>query len=102
MSALVAHQVGIYADYIHVVQVATIVKVTREVENQTLKCHRYWPDPDCEPPQKMVLIGQIEVEHMSTFAEDQWIVRVFKLRRGTEERKLTQFSYEAWPGASIS
>ena len=80
------------------VQVAVVVKVTREVENQTLKCHRYWPDPDSQPPQKIVLIGQIEVEHMSTFAEDQWVVRVFRLRCGTQERQLTQFSYEAWPG----
>lgn len=80
---------------------AIIVKVTREVEGETLKCHRYWPDPDSEPPQKVVLMGQIEVEHLSTVNHDFWICREFKLRKGGDERTVTQFSYEAWPDHGV-
>lgn len=82
-------------------QVSIIVKVTREVENQTLKCHRYWPDPESEPPQKKVTIGKIEIEHLSSKSQEQFIVRKFKLRHGQSERDITQFSYEAWPGVPV-
>eukprot|EP00035_Acanthoeca_spectabilis_P010299 m.182615 g.182615 ORF g.182615 m.182615 type:complete len:467 (+) comp14979_c0_seq1:86-1486(+) len=82
-------------------KVSIIVKVTREVENQTLKCHRYWPDPESEPPQKKVTIGKIEIEHLSSKSQEQFIVRKFKLRHGQSERDITQFSYEAWPDHGV-
>lgn len=78
-----------------------IVKVTREVEKGVLKCHRYWPDPTSEPPQKMVLIGQIEVEHMSTITKDTYVVRKFKLQKGGDQLIVQQFSYEVWPDHGV-
>jgi len=78
-----------------------IVKVTREVEKGVLKCHRYWPDPSSEPPQKMVLIGQVEVEHLSTNATDTYVVRKFRLRKGGDELTVQQFSYEVWPDHGV-
>ena len=78
-----------------------IIKVTREVEKGVLKCHRYWPDPSSEPPQKMVLIGQVEVEHLSTQATDTYVVRKFRLRKGGDQLTVQQFSYEVWPDHGV-
>ena len=75
------------------------------MENGVLKCHRYWPDPDQEPPQKKVIIqifkSELEIEHISTVSSQCWITRKFFLRKGTEERILTQLSYEAWPDHGV-
>jgi hypothetical protein len=47
----------------------------------------------------MALWGSIEVEHISTITtKNAWITRKFMLRRGIQEREITQLSYEAWPG----
>jgi len=78
-----------------------IIKVTREVEKGVLKCHRYWPDPSSDPPQKMVLIGQVEVEHMSTTATATYVVRKFRLRKGGDQLTVQQFSYEVWPDHGV-
>lgn len=78
-----------------------IIKVTREVEGGTLKCHKYWPDPNSDTPQKIALLGQIEVEHVETTANEIFITRKFKLRKGGEERNVTQFSYEVWPDHGV-
>lgn len=78
-----------------------IIKVTREVEGDHLKCHRYWPDPESSPPQKMVLIVLIEVEHVDTVVKQAWITRKFKLRKGSQELDVVQFSYEAWPDHGV-
>jgi len=79
-------------------KVNVIVKVTREVESGTLKCHRYWPDPTSEPPQKVVLLGSVEVEFLGTVESEIFVTRRFKLKKDGKELLVTQFSYEAWPG----
>lgn len=92
------------ADFWHMVweyDVSVIIKVTREVESGTLKCHRYWPDPNATPPQLMALFGLVEVEHKGTTAHSFYIERSFEIRKGTEKRTLTQFSYEAWPDHGV-
>lgn len=78
-----------------------IIKVTREVEGGVLKCHRYWPDPNAEPPQKKVVLGQLTVEFMSADHSDAWIVRSFKVKKGNTERIIQMFSYEAWPDHGV-
>jgi protein tyrosine phosphatase len=82
-------------------KVNVIVKVTREVESGTLKCHRYWPDPTSEPPQKVVLLGQIEVEHIKTESKANFITREFELRKGSGKLRVVQFSYESWPDHGV-
>ena len=42
-------------------KVEVIVKVTREIENRVLKCHRYWPDQQSEPPVKQMIFETLEV-----------------------------------------
>eukprot|EP00039_Didymoeca_costata_P014341 m.230406 g.230406 ORF g.230406 m.230406 type:complete len:467 (-) comp15999_c0_seq8:4321-5721(-) len=83
------------------VQASIIVKVTREVENGVLKCHRYWPDPSSEPPQRLVLLGNVEVEFNSAEVHDTYIIRKFTLRKGSQQRSVQQFSYEAWPDHGV-
>jgi len=82
-------------------QVEVIVKVTKEVEGGTLKCHKYWPEPTEDAPSKMVLLGQVEVEFVSTESTDVFITRKFVLRKGSKELKVTMFSYEAWPDHGV-
>jgi protein tyrosine phosphatase len=85
-------------------KVTLIVKVTREVENGVLKCHRYWPDPEQHPPQSRACdMGQIEVEYESAVSGAAWITRKFTLRskKDGEVRSLTQLSYEAWPDHGV-
>jgi len=82
-------------------KVEVIVKVTKEVEGGTLKCHKYWPEPTEDAPSKMVLLGQVEVEFVSTESTDVFITRKFVLRKGSKELKVTMFSYEAWPGKQL-
>jgi len=82
--------------------VSTIVKVTREVESGVLKCHRYWPDPHGEPPQKTVVLGGVEIEHLDTpNPNDVFVTRKFKISKGGVERELAQYSYEAWPDHGV-
>jgi protein tyrosine phosphatase len=80
------------------VQAAAIIKVTREVEGGTLKCHRYWPDPTSEPPQKVVLLGEVSVEYLDSVETEISVTRRFQLAKGGKTLMVTQFSYEAWPG----
>ena len=61
-------------------QVGVIVQVTREVEADKLKCHRYWPDPTSEPPVQSEWYGPIQVTHVDTITRTFYSVRSFKLR----------------------
>jgi len=81
--------------------VSTIVKVTREVESGVLKCHRYWPDPHGEPPQKTVVLGGVTITHLEHDQNDVFVTRNFKISKDGVERELAQYSYEAWPDHGV-
>lgn len=87
-------------------KVNVVVKVTREIEDGTLKCHRYWPDAMSEPPTPSMKFGLHEGERFTvTFAsiEDRgaFLVRNFKLTKGDETRTVSQLSYESWPDHGV-
>ncbi len=112
-------------------QAGIIIQVTREVEADKLKCHRYWPDPSSEPPVRSEKYGFIQVTHVETVIRTFYSVRSFKvcamsssdvdpclsgsprlvpltpvfageqMKRGSETRDVHQFAYEAWPDHGV-
>ncbi len=74
---------------------------TREVENGTLKCHRYWPDPASQPPMQAALLGGITITHLKTEQHANFAVRRFRLDYKGETREVTHLAYESWPDHGV-
>eukprot|EP01119_Soliformovum_irregulare_P002553 TRINITY_DN1279_c0_g1_i1.p1 TRINITY_DN1279_c0_g1~~TRINITY_DN1279_c0_g1_i1.p1 ORF type:complete len:516 (-),score=138.94 TRINITY_DN1279_c0_g1_i1:16-1563(-) len=81
-------------------QVTVIVMLTREIENDRIKCDRYWPDPDCPLTcgNFKVILTDIEETY-----KDELLTRRFTIQNiDTEEEKhVVQLQYIAWPDHGI-
>ena len=76
--------------------------VTREVEDGSLKCHRYWPDPTSKPSSKTMNFEKIKVEFLETSVNQFYIMRKFQISKGKEPpRIIRHFQYEAWPDHGV-
>eukprot|EP00039_Didymoeca_costata_P018750 m.334792 g.334792 ORF g.334792 m.334792 type:complete len:703 (+) comp17440_c1_seq1:161-2269(+) len=81
--------------------IEVVAMVTHEIENNRMKCHRYWPDPTSMPPVKTLQYGSIYVTHISSVPHKHFIVREFEVKHGDETRKLKQFAYTSWPDHGV-
>ncbi len=72
-------------------QAGIIIQVTREVEADKLKCHRYWPDPSSEPPVRSEKYGFIQVTHVETVTSTFFSVRSFKVHCAESEVTVRPF-----------
>jgi protein tyrosine phosphatase len=68
---------------------------TREIETDTLKCHRYWPEADLQS----VLFGSVQVTHVRTLQSQFYVEREFRLSVAGEDEVLevVQLCYLSWP-----
>lgn len=82
-------------------EIQVVAMVTHEIENNRMKCHRYWPDPTSMPPVKTLQYGSIYVTHKSSVPHKHFIVREFEVRLGDETRHLKQFAYTSWPDHGV-
>ena len=76
----------------------TIVMITNEIENNKLKCHRYWPD---ESVNNELAYGDIVVKTLEQEAVRTYISRRFSLRRGGKTREVLHFQYVVWPDHGV-
>ncbi|XP_065918202.1 receptor-type tyrosine-protein phosphatase S-like isoform X7 [Dysidea avara] len=80
--------------------VATIVMVTRLVEDAKVKCHQYWPhntEPATYGDYKVTILKQEEIA--------KYCIRYFTIEKVTnqkhEVRSVTQFHFTAWPDHGV-
>jgi len=81
-------------------QVTVIVMLTREIENDRIKCDRYWPEPDCPMNCGTFKITLADIEET---CKDELITRrLLVYNMDTEEEKeVVQLQYIAWPDHGI-
>lgn len=77
--------------------IETIVMVTNEIENNALKCHRYWPSKE----EGAVKYGEITVTLLSEEPTGTYIVRRMKVTRGGGSFELLHFQYTVWPDHGV-
>lgn len=77
-------------------QVTVVVMLTKEVENDRIKCDRYWPEMDCPLSFDGFKITLVDIEETS---KDELITRKLLLENTEtgEERTIAQLQYIAWP-----
>jgi len=79
--------------------VCVIVMLTKEVENGRLKCDRYWPEPEgtvVAGTYTIVLDGDpVETEELTTRR------MILTDTETSEERRVTQYQYTAWPDHNV-
>jgi protein tyrosine phosphatase len=71
---------------------SVIVMVTNLQERGRVKCHKYWPDSECDTE-----YGDIAVSNVTEEVFDFYARREFKLARNGEERVVVQFQFLDWP-----
>eukprot|EP00054_Salpingoeca_dolichothecata_P021994 m.142574 g.142574 ORF g.142574 m.142574 type:complete len:750 (+) comp24186_c3_seq4:108-2357(+) len=74
-----------------------ILMITNEVENDKLKCHRYWPDHK----QPKMEFDTLTIEYVSERAHATYIERAFTVSEGSQSRSVTQLAYTAWPDHGV-
>ncbi|XP_006824308.1 tyrosine-protein phosphatase non-receptor type 12-like, partial [Saccoglossus kowalevskii] len=78
-------------------KVEIIVMACKTVENGKAKCEKYWPELDDEKVFGLFTITLASEKRLS----QNVVVREICARKGDEQRKFTQFHYQAWPDHGI-
>ncbi|XP_078490769.1 receptor-type tyrosine-protein phosphatase epsilon [Ciona intestinalis] len=73
---------------------ATIIMVTRLVENGKPKCDQYWPG-------EKEIYGDYDVTLVEEKNRNFFVVRRFQIKHGDVERSVTQFHYISWPDFGV-
>ncbi|PRP77053.1 receptor-type tyrosine-protein phosphatase S [Planoprotostelium fungivorum] len=73
---------------------SVIVMLTKEIEDERLKCDRYWPEPDTP-----LVVGDFRIELLDVMEKEELTERTFSLtnEQSDETRKVYQFQFTAWP-----
>jgi len=73
---------------------SVIVMLTREIEDERLKCDRYWPDVDSP-----LVLGNYKIELLDVMEREELTERVFSFtdENTKEQRNIYQFQFTAWP-----
>jgi len=85
--------------------VTVILMLTKTIENDRIKCHRYWPE-DTDPPEQFIY-GNFKVEPISIQEElDKALsIRKYHLTNlkepDTPPRDVYQFQYFGWPDHGV-
>ena len=74
-----------------------IVMVTPLVENDFIKCHKYWPCSNST----LKLNDDMKVQCIKKTETNIMVERKFNLIKGGKKRVITHLLYKAWPGRSI-
>ncbi|EDQ87186.1 uncharacterized protein MONBRDRAFT_38140 [Monosiga brevicollis MX1] len=79
-------------------KVGEIVMVTRELETNVLKCHRYWPEDNAE-----VQYGKVKVKFTRSAMHAHHIERHFEvgLASGGPTRDVVQLAFQSWPDHGV-
>jgi len=86
-------------------RVPIILMLTRTVENERIKCHRYWPESDEESAKSF--FGDIRIEFVSTenHKDNNIIIRKYRLLHMQERDSLplnvVQIQYLGWPDHGV-
>lgn len=75
-----------------------VVMVTREVEGDVQKCHRYWPD---ETEKELCLGNLFSIVHLNTRSLSYSIERTFEITYGESSRRVTQLCFNSWPDHGV-
>ena len=78
-------------------KVEVLVMLCQLIEGGRQKCHRYWPDKDIDPDGNRNYGNMIDVKHLDTVQRPDYQVRTFTITCEGTSRKVTQFSFKAWP-----
>ena len=73
-----------------------IVMVTPLVENDFVKCHKYWPCLN----DTMKLHDDMKLQCIKKTESNIMVERKFNLSKGGKKRVITHLLYKAWPGRS--
>ncbi|KAJ8012630.1 hypothetical protein DPEC_G00044870 [Dallia pectoralis] len=75
-----------------------VVMLTTQVERGRVKCHQYWPNPDCTS-----IYGHFQVTCLTEESYSAFLVREMSLTHlvSEEVRDLIQIQYVAWPDHGV-
>ncbi len=76
--------------------VSVVLMLTREVETNKLKCHKYWPEVG-----ETREYGQLKVKMVNVEDGPEVVRRTLELTYGKDTREVTQFQYIAWPDHGV-
>lgn len=71
-----------------------IVMVTPLIENDFIKCHKYWPDLN----DTLKLHDDMKLQCIKQTESNIMVERKFNLSKAGKKRVITHLLYKAWPG----